>query len=434
MQNKALIVEKVSKMYRLGQVDSRSLRDDIRVLGRKIIGRSNPFELMGEENNRTQAGDSAYVWALKDINFDVAKGEVFGIIGKNGAGKSTLLKILSRVTKPTIGQITLYGRAASLLEVGTGFHPELTGKENIYLNGAILGMRKHEIRSKFDEIVAFAGVERYINTPVKRYSSGMYVRLAFAVAAHLEPEILIVDEVLAVGDLEFQKKCLGKMKDVSRQDGRTVLFVSHNLTAVRQLCSRTLILQHGKVLALGETNETVNEYMSSYSEVVTEMEYTPQNAPGNEFVRFLKVSVFQDQDGRANDGNFLINKEIKICLHYEVLQEGNTFIHGASIFNEEENCVFSSHDVTSNLRNAKRETGNYVAWVTIPPNLLAEGRFFVSPALFKPSPLELYAHEEKVLVFNVIDPMDGTSARGEYSQGFPGIVRPLLNWNAEKLK
>jgi lipopolysaccharide transport system ATP-binding protein len=434
MKKKVLIVEDVSKMYRLGQVGSDSLRDDIKSLGRKLIGKGNPHELVGEENDRSKAGDSDYVWALKNVSFDVEQGEVFGIIGKNGAGKSTLLKILSRVTKPTSGQITIYGRSASLLEVGTGFHPELTGKENIYLNGAILGMRKHEIKSKFDEIVAFAGVERYINTPVKRYSSGMYVRLAFAVAAHLDPEILIVDEVLAVGDIEFQKKCLGKMKDVSRQEGRTVLFVSHNLTAVRQLCHRTLIMQHGKVLALGETNEKVNEYLASYSNLITEISYTPENAPGNDFVRFLKVGVYQDADNNENQGNFMINKEIKLLIQYEVLQEGNKFIHGASIYNEEENCIFSTHDVTSELKDAQREKGIYNAWVVVPANLLAEGRFFVSPALFKPSPLEIYAYEDRGLVFNVVDPMDGLSARGEYSQGFPGLVRPLLNWKAEKLR
>ncbi len=256
-------VENISKQYRLGDVGTGALAHDVNKWWHTIRGKENPYLKIGETNDRVTKGESDYVWALKDINFEVKQGEVLGIIGRNGAGKSTLLKILSKTTTPTTGSIKIKGRIASLLEVGTGFHPELSGRENIFLNGAILGMTKREIKSKFDEIVDFAGVERYIDTPVKRYSSGMYVRLAFGVAAHLEPEILIVDEVLAVGDAEFQKKALGKMKDVSEKDGRTVLFVSHNLQAIRSLTSTSLYMDEGKISFIGRTENAIDYYTSA---------------------------------------------------------------------------------------------------------------------------------------------------------------------------
>ena len=256
-------VKNISKQYRLGQVGTGTISHDLNRWWHKIRGKEDPFLKIGEENDRSKKGESEYAWALRNINFEVKQGEVLGIIGRNGAGKSTLLKILSRTTAPTTGQIKIKGRVASLLEVGTGFHPELTGRENIFLNGAILGMSKLEINRKFEEIVDFSGVERYIDTPVKRYSSGMYVRLAFAVAAHLEPEILIVDEVLAVGDAEFQKKALGKMKNVSTNEGRTVLFVSHNMLAVKSLCTRGLLLDNGKIEATGKIEDVIYRYTSA---------------------------------------------------------------------------------------------------------------------------------------------------------------------------
>lgn len=262
MGNTVIKAENISKQYRLGSIGTKTLANDLKRWYYQVRGKEDPFMKIGDVNDRSTKGSSEYIWALKDINFDIKQGEVIGIIGKNGAGKSTLLKILSRVTAPTTGQITVHGRMASLLEVGTGFHPELSGRENVFLNGAIMGMTKDEIKRKFDEIVDFSGVERYIDTPVKRYSSGMYVRLAFAVAAHLEPEILIVDEVLAVGDAEFQKKCLGKMKDVSGQ-GRTVLFVSHNMGAIQSLCSRSIYLKHGTIQQSGETDKIINYYLSN---------------------------------------------------------------------------------------------------------------------------------------------------------------------------
>jgi lipopolysaccharide transport system ATP-binding protein len=262
MSDIAIKVEGLSKQYRLGEIGTGTISHDLNRWWARMRGKEDPFAKLGEANDRTSKGTSDYVWSLKDIDFEVKKGEVLGIIGRNGAGKSTLLKILSKVTTPTLGNVKINGRIASLLEVGTGFHPELTGRDNIFLNGAILGMTKAEIRSKFDEIVDFSGVERYIDTPVKRYSSGMYVRLAFAVAAFLEPEILIVDEVLAVGDAEFQKKCLGRMKDVSVNDGRTVLFVSHNMPAVKQLCTHGIILTKGGIEFDGSVADAVQQYIS----------------------------------------------------------------------------------------------------------------------------------------------------------------------------
>lgn len=261
MSKPIIHVENLSKAYQIGQIGTGTISKDIeRFWITKILGKEDPFLKIGETNDRGKKGESNIVWSLKDINFEINQGDAVGIIGKNGAGKSTLLKLLSRVTSPTTGEIKIKGRIASLLEVGTGFHPELSGKENIYLNGAILGMRKKEITRKLDEIINFSGVERYIDTPVKRYSSGMYVRLAFAVAAHLESEILIVDEVLAVGDAEFQKKCLGKMGDISKGEGRTVLFVSHNMAAVKRLCDRGIVLENGSISFQGDINEVLSLY------------------------------------------------------------------------------------------------------------------------------------------------------------------------------
>src|SRR6187551_2892816 len=292
--NKVVIqAENISKQYRLGLVGTGTIKDDMKRWWYNMRGKEDPFLKIGEANNRAVKGESDYVWSLRDINFEINQGDSVGIIGRNGAGKSTLLKILSQVTQPTTGKIYTKGRIASLLEVGTGFHPEMTGRENIFLNGAILGMRKEEIKRKFDEIIAFSGVERYIDTPVKRYSSGMYVRLAFAVAAHLEPDILIVDEVLAVGDAEFQKKCLGKMKDVSEKDGRTVLFVSHNMTALKSLCTESIWLENGMLEFQSETNEVVDKYLTSQLKIQDEriVDCSHDERCVNDYIKFLKVAI-----------------------------------------------------------------------------------------------------------------------------------------------
>ena len=288
--SKAISVSNLSKQYRLGQIGTGSLTHDVNRWWHTVRGKEDPYLKIGEANDRSTKGSSEYVWSLKDINFDIEQGDSVGIIGRNGAGKSTLLKILSRVTAPTTGKMKVKGRIASLLEVGTGFHPDLSGRDNIYLNGAILGMRKHEIKKHFDAIVDFAGVERYIDTPVKRYSSGMYVRLAFAVAAHLESEILIVDEVLAVGDAEFQKKCLGKMNDVSKGEGRTVIFVSHNMGTVAQLCDTTILLYRGTIIKKGITGTVIDYYMKAYA---TEQPYyiADSNKKDKKEVYFLSQKV-----------------------------------------------------------------------------------------------------------------------------------------------
>jgi lipopolysaccharide transport system ATP-binding protein len=298
MSEVAIRVENLSKFYRLGYVGASTISDDLqRFWQMNVLGKPDPFLDLAQANARDTKG-SDYVWALRDINFDVQKGEVLGIIGKNGAGKSTLLKILAKVTGPTTGAIKINGRIASLLEVGTGFHPELTGRENIFLNGAVLGMRKAEIKSKFDEIVDFSGVERYIDTPVKRYSSGMYVRLAFAVAAHLEPDILIVDEVLAVGDAEFQKKCIGKIQNVSRNEGRTVLFVSHNMTSIADLCTKCLFMKQGQVLSYDTTSKIVGQYLQDNLNILNEyndlVSVPRDNKTYMQRARLLSMEMVQD--------------------------------------------------------------------------------------------------------------------------------------------
>lgn len=298
MSNTVIKVENISKQYRLGQVSTGTISHDVNRWWHRVRGKEDPYLKIGEANDRTVTGSSDYVWALRDINFEVKQGEVLGIIGRNGAGKSTLLKVLSRTTAPTTGSIKIKGRVASLLEVGTGFHPELSGRENIFLNGAILGMNKKEIERKFDEIVDFAGVERYIDTPVKRYSSGMYVRLAFAVAAHLEPEILIVDEVLAVGDAEFQKKCLGKMKDVSVKDGRTVLFVSHNLPAVLTLCNQCIYLKNGAFEIKDQSSKVISIYQNDSNLIIDLPLNQRSDRQGNGKLTFLDCVIDStDQSG-----------------------------------------------------------------------------------------------------------------------------------------
>jgi lipopolysaccharide transport system ATP-binding protein len=284
-------IENLSKIYRLGQIGTGTIRDDYKRWIYKIRGKEDPFLKIGEANDRNKKGNSDYIYALKDINLEVMPGEILGIIGKNGAGKSSLLKILSKVTGPTTGSISYNGRIGSLLEVGTGFHPELTGRENVFLNGAILGMTKTEIKSKFDEIVDFSGVERYIDTPVKRYSSGMMVRLGFAVAAHLEPEILVVDEVLAVGDAEFQKKAIGKMQDVSKNEGRTVLFVSHNMFSIKNLCNKGVLLKNGTITMIDEVEKVIQAYeLDNLATVDTEL-INRSDRKGNSYVKASKCII-----------------------------------------------------------------------------------------------------------------------------------------------
>jgi lipopolysaccharide transport system ATP-binding protein len=310
MSDIAIKIENLSKLYQLGEVGTGTISKDLNRWWAKMRGNEDPYAKIGQVNDRTKKAESDFVWALKDINFEVKQGEVLGIIGRNGAGKSTLLKILSKITSPTIGKIYTKGRIASLLEVGTGFHPEMTGRENIYLNGAILGMRKWEIEKKFDEIVDFAGIEAYIDTPVKRYSSGMYVRLAFAVSAFLEPEILIVDEVLAVGDAEFQKKCLGRMKDVSVNDGRTVLFVSHNILALQNLCQVGLLLQNGQNVMFSEISTVLNKYHENNTLINKWQLNSNQNS--NNTISYVEVIISGKQPNLKL--NIITKVKINICI------------------------------------------------------------------------------------------------------------------------
>lgn len=325
MNDTILKAENISKQYRLGLVGSGTLRDDFKRFVARVRGQEDPFLKVGAVNDRSTKSNSDYVWALRDINFEVKRGEVLGIIGKNGAGKSTLLKILSRVTAPTTGNIKSKGRIASLLEVGTGFNPELTGRENIYLNGAILGMTKSEITLKLDEIIDFSGCERYIDTPTKRYSSGMTVRLAFAVAAHLEPEILVVDEVLAVGDAEFQKKAIGKMKDISQGQGRTVLFVSHDMNAIASLTERVIVLEHGDVSFTGETKAAINNYLSGKKAGLEYFNQVKSKAPSIQEVKlYTSLEGNNHEHGKKMLVEFVINlpSEMKfLALSYQVLDE-----------------------------------------------------------------------------------------------------------------
>ena len=316
MTKLAIKAENISKQYRLGEVGTGTLSHDLNRFWHKIRGNEDPYLKIGDSNDRTSKGASDYVWSLKDINFEIAQGDAVGIIGRNGAGKSTLLKLLSKVTKPTTGNFKINGRIASLLEVGTGFNPEMTGRENIYLNGAILGMRRQEITRKLDEIIEFSGVERYIDTPVKRYSSGMYVRLAFAVAAHLESEILIVDEVLAVGDAEFQKKCLGKMGEVSKGEGKTVLFVSHNMGAIETLCTKAILLEKGRVEAMGSTRDITAMYFNSnnHQEGVFEI----GRSSDSEQVVINQVQLMNDKGGITR--NFEYGDSITVEIEVDCKQ------------------------------------------------------------------------------------------------------------------
>lgn len=409
----AIKVENLSKRYYLGAGKKHNtLRDVV----------ANFFQ------NPLGSGKKQELWALRDVNFELSDGETLGIIGHNGAGKSTLLKILSRITKPTEGRVKVAGRVGSLLEVGTGFHQELTGRENIFLSGAIMGMKRREITRKFDEIVAFSEVEKFLDTPVKHYSSGMFMRLAFSVAAHLEPEILIVDEVLAVGDMNFQRKCLNKMRDINER-GRTVLFVSHNMQAVARLCKRAIWIENGGMREDGPAPKVVGSYLNSEASLGTEKTWEEERAPGDETARLRKIKVFSksEQSGAAFD----IRKPISLEMSYEILEEGRKFSPAFHIYNDEGVCLFGTNDVSPEWRSTVRQKGMYSSRVEIPGNILAEGRFFVSAALFSPLTHETPFVERDAIAFMVYDPMEGDSARGDFAGIMIGVMRPLLDWETE---
>jgi lipopolysaccharide transport system ATP-binding protein len=415
-------IDNVSKRYRIG-----GLRSGFLTFRGLLEGAVRAPFRRRKNSNGTDAQRT--LWALKDINLEVQQGELVGIIGHNGAGKSTLLKVLSRITKPTTGRVALYGRVGSLLEVGTGFHPELTGRENIYLNGAILGMRRAEIARKFDEIVAFSEVERFIETPVKWYSSGMYVRLAFSVAAHLEPEVLIMDEVLAVGDAAFQQKCLDKMHEI-RQQGRTIFFVSHNMPAVTRLCKRVLLIQQGRIVTEGDARQVVNAYLNSSWNVGAERTWTDAEAPGNDIVRLRRVRVC-DETGTPNAA-LDIRRPVGIEITYEVLQSEQMLTPVVEVYNEAGAHLFSAHDTGAEWRRRARPLGTYMSTAWIPGNYLAEGSLLVHVSVMSHYPqTALHVEASKVVAFQVIDSQQGDTARGDYVGPMPGLVRPLLNWTTE---
>jgi len=426
MSDSVIKVENVSKSYRLGQIGGGTLRADVSRWLAMLQGKPDPNLKIGEEHLARRMGDQ--FWALDDVSFEVKEGEVLGIIGRNGAGKSTLLKILSQVTTPTSGQIKIKGRIASLLEVGTGFNPEMTGRENVFLNGAILGMTKAEIRKNFDEIVAFSGVEEFIDTPVKRYSSGMYVRLAFAVAAHLEPEILIVDEVLAVGDAEFQKKCMGKMQDVSKH-GRTILFVSHQIAAVTRLCKNVLWLDGGKFKEYGRADLVCSEYMANGSVAKARREWNGgEKSPGNQWVRLNKMEVCVE--GKVTD-RVGINQPVDIHMDYEVLRDGKVLIPNAHFYTDDGTLIFISHDWYSGWRTRPKPPGKYRTTFKIPGNYFSEGRITLTVAISTYNPLEVQFVVSEAIAFTVLEAESADTSRGDFAGHLPGIVRPLIATQTE---
>jgi lipopolysaccharide transport system ATP-binding protein len=408
-----LKTENISKQYMLGQVGTGTISHDLNRMWARLRGKEDPYLLVGDANDRSMAGGSEYVWSLRDINFEVREGEVLGIIGKNGAGKSTLLKILSQVTSPTTGKIKIKGRIAALLEVGTGFHPDLSGRENVFLNGAILGMTKAEIKSKLDEIVEFSGVAKYLDTPVKRYSSGMMVRLGFAVAAHLEPEILIVDEVLAVGDAEFQKKCLGKMKDVSGQ-GRTVLFVSHNMDAIANLTSRCLLLEKGRVIKDADTPTVVSEYYKT-AKLDTALHFGDINTGlGNENIRIKSIQLLFEGSDMVR-----VDRELKIQVEFWNLSPFEELVIGMDLFH------ISGVDVMSTGEQFTAKKGALsTVTCTVYANLLNDDIYSVFLMFFNKSLLPLYSKAD-VITFEVKDTVRDSNYTGKIN----GLVRPKLNWS-----
>jgi lipopolysaccharide transport system ATP-binding protein len=416
----AITAEGLSKRYRIGELQAAygTLRESMTHATRRLIGREH----------RRHHED---LWALDDVSFEVAEGEVLGVIGRNGTGKSTLLKVLTRITAPTKGRAEIRGRVGSLLEVGTGFHPELTGRENVYLNGSILGMKRREIARKLPDIVEFSGVEKFMDTPVKRYSSGMYVRLAFSVAAHLEPEILLVDEVLAVGDAEFQRRCLGRMEDLS-ESGRTVLFVSHQMQAVAQLCDRVLLLEKGRVVREGPSPDVVAYYLQNAAGAASEKIWPDlETAPGNDLVRLRSARVV-DEDGEVV-GAVDVRRPVGIEIGFMVLRDGQPVFPKIKVYDGRGDVAFNALD-TSERWQESSEPGEYVATAWIPGNLLNEGLVTVDVGVVSLGLLKLLPHAGAVpaVSFHVHDPGDGDSARGDFAGQLRGVIRPLLDWTTER--
>ena len=415
----AIQVDSLSKKYRLGEHHAAygTLRESLVHAGRRLTGREH----------RDPAKE---IWALHDVSFEVPEGQVLGVIGRNGAGKSTLLKILTRIVTPTAGRAEIRGRVGSLLEVGTGFNQELTGRENVYLNGAILGMKRREIDGRFDDIVDFSGVERFIDTPVKRYSSGMYIRLAFAVAAHFEPEIMLVDEVLSVGDAEFQRRCLGRMEELGNA-GRTVLFVSHALPAIAQLCDRAIWIDSGHVVGDGRPADVIANYLHHTHAAGTERVWTEDAAPGNDLAKILAIRV-PSHEGMP-PGVMDVRRPIAVEIRFKVLREGKPLFPKIKVLDQEGAVAFNAMD-TDERWLRQTPPGEYVATAWIPDNLLNEGAAIVEAAICSLDfpKLQHHAAVYEAVSIEVLDAGEGDSARGRFSGQWRGVVRPLLDWTCER--
>jgi lipopolysaccharide transport system ATP-binding protein len=421
-----ITVDRLGKQYRLGTSGTNAFR--YRTLRETLVSAADRARVGGA----AAASSSRHVWALRDVSFSVEPGEVLGLIGRNGAGKSTLLKILSRLTKPTEGEAVLKGRVGSLLEVATGFHPELTGRDNVYLSGAILGMKRAEIARKFDAIVDFSGVSAFIDTPVKRYSSGMYVRLAFAVAAHLEPEILLIDEVLAVGDAAFQRQCLGKMQDVS-QSGRTIVFVSHNMQAVSRLCGRGILLAAGRNAADGPIAGVIGQYLSTELGATALREWaTWDESPGNDWIRIRAVRVVDEAGAPIESVDVRVS--VGVQIEFETIEQRDPIMPGITLTNELSSPVFTAFNTDRAWREALKP-GRYQTTAWIPPNLLNEGTTIVSAALgtLVSGRSVRQAVANDAVAFHVVDPGEGDTARGDYTGTWTAPVRPLLHWTTVTL-
>jgi lipopolysaccharide transport system ATP-binding protein len=420
MSDVVVSVEGVGKRYRIGHQTEPYGR-----LTESLAGAVKaPFDRL--RGKRREMGE--WIWALCDVSFELRQGDVVGVIGRNGAGKTTILRVLSRITEPTTGTATLRGRVGSLLEVGTGFHPELTGRENVFMSGAVLGMRRAEIIRRFDEIVEFAGIEQFLDTPVKRYSSGMQVRLGFAVAAHLEPEILFIDEVLAVGDAEFQKRCLGKMSELGA-GGRTILFVSHSMPAMLRLCGRAVLLDHGRVVTAGPTHEVVRAYLESDLGRTSERRWDDlSTAPGDGVARLRSVRVVPANGGRGDEVDIRVPLDIEVEYWSEAPGSLRPFVN-LHFYNDEGTCLFVTHD-TANLqwRQTPRARGTVRAAARIPGNFLSEGRVTVTVAVSSMNPTIVHALEWDAIAFQIVDRSEGDGVRGEYGTDWPGVVRPMLDW------
>jgi len=433
MSDNVIVVENLSKKYLIGHRSGTdggykytALRDVITREARNFARKATDL-IHGRQI--VQGDEIEEFWALKDVSFEVKQGELLGIIGRNGAGKSTLLKILSRITEPTKGRVRLRGRVSSLLEVGTGFHPELTGRENIFLNGGILGMTRSEIRQKFDEIVAFAEVEQFLDTPVKRYSSGMYIRLAFAVAAHLEPEILIVDEVLAVGDAQFQRKCLGKMSEVAG-GGRTILFVSHNMAMISSLCNKAIQLDNGKLRAVGATSNVILGYASSEGNSPASVNYRSYSRRiGDQYAQLLSGEIRNDQGAPTSEVE--IDQPFLVRMEYRIVSDSNRiFFPNFHFYRQDGTCAF-----IVNAINVKRTSpGEYSAECHVPANFMNDGLYSVGFALTSyESGVSVHFSEMGAIMFNIRDRIEGVLTRARYSGPIPGAVRPLLPWTLKPI-